>query len=722
MDIFRDGTWYSLRLKEKHAIKYNAVINKVGEISTREISHSNTFSVPNITENQKALGLNVFNARELAKALNSKYIAKYYVGDKLIKEGFIVINNSDNEIKLNFLDGALGLVDTWKSTTFKQLLQSDQINRPTDYQTAIDEMSAYDMTGNTPWAQLSLVGSRGHGLALFPNTVNQIGDDFQKGLSGVRGDDVFIPAQSRPVFNAKAAFDLATESFGYTPTYDPSIDWDEIENNFFTGDKANEGKEPSDVLEEIPFSSVGETTYFVKNTYDPTFNFGPFDISHNIIFKPSSISSNSGSFLSGASVVNNSASTRFLEGRDLGAGLNFRTYNFDKLYNESSFHIPDFSGGNVGTLDYYFTSEFSGNVIQSSLEVKFFGVWETTSSSTDYVFKEIPLDGSPPSGAVRIDKTFLNTPPTEASSVFMGVTCQISYISRQAFGSPIITIRNMQIIETAIPQGEITFDEYGGYGVAINDLTHAAPEKPIKDVISGLMHQAGVLMNINAKDKTVKFFSYGHYENQKDDGNYYDWSEYFQKNSLVKRNTDYGKGFGKLNRIGLKKPYLGNTYDRPLDNHLEDSKYKAFSKDELKSFSDIIKVKSVANTLVPYFEYEISGMSMINKVGFLNGLSQKTPFGVAQGTMIDLAHLSNVNYYSIPYGVAEWYNLVDRALRVVGKFLLPVNVIKTLDITKPVYINHLGGFYIIEEISEYKDSKSIVNIKLIKLIDGLKES
>ena len=315
----------------------------------------------------------------------------------------------------------------------------------------------------------------------------------------------FIPAQSRAVFNAKAAFDLATESFGYTPTYDPSIDWDEIQENFFTGDKANEGKEPSDVLETLEFSNVAETTYFVKVFHDPTFDFGSYDVVHSIIFKPSSISSNSGSFLSGANVVNNSAYTRFIEGRVTSGSINFRDYDFNKLYNESSFHIPDFSGGNVGTLDYYFTSDLGGGVIQSSLEVKFFGVWGTTSSSTDYVFKEISLDGSPPSGAVRIDKTFLNTPPTEASSVFMGVTCQISYISRQTFGSPIITIRNMQIIETAIPQGEITFDEYGGYGVAINDLTHAAPEKPIKNILSGLMHQAGILMNINAKDKTVKF-------------------------------------------------------------------------------------------------------------------------------------------------------------------------------------------------------------------------
>lgn len=722
MDIYRDDVWYSLRLKDNHAIKYNAVINKVGEVNSRQIGHSNTFSIPNITENQKALGLNVFNARELSKALNSKYIAKYYVGNRLIKEGFVVINNSENEIKLNFLDGALGLVDTWKSTTFKELLQSDSLSRPSDYQTAIDEMRAYDMTVAAPWTQLSLVGSRGYGLALFPNTVNQIGDDFQKGISGTRDDDTFIPAQSRAVFNAKSVFDLATETFGYTPIYDESVDWDEIQENFFTGDKASESKEPEDVLQTLRFPNVAETTYFVKVFHDPTFIFGPYDVVHNIIFKTSGTSSRTGSFLSGANVVSNSAYTRFIEGRVSSGSINFRDYDFNKLYNENSFHIPDVSGGNSGTLDYYFTPQLFGNVISNSLEVKFFGVWETTSSSTDYVFKEIPLDGSPPSGAVRIDKTFLNTPPTEASSIFIGVTCQISYISRQASGSAIINILNMEIVETAIPQGEITFDEFGGYGVAINDLTHAASEKPIKDVISGLMHQAGILMDINSKNKTVKFFSYGHYETQKDNLEYEDWSEYFQKSSLVKRNTDYGKKFGKLNRIGLKKPYLGNTYDRTLSNYKEDSKYKAFSKDELKSFGDITSVKSIPNTLVPYFEYEIKGMSLVNKAGFINGLEQKTPFGVSQGFITDLAHLSNVNYYTIPNGVAEWYNLVDNALRVVGKFILPMFKIKELDITKPIYINDLGGFYIIEEISEYTDAKTPVNIKLIRLISGLSES
>lgn len=714
MDIFRDDTWYSLRLKEKQVIKYNAVINKVGEVKSREISHSNTFSIPNITENQKALGLNVFNARELARALNSKYIAKYYVDDKLIKEGFIVINNSENEIKLNFLDAALGLVDTWKSTTFKQLLQSDEINRPSDYQTAIDEMRAYDMSGGTAFPQLSLVGSRGYELALFPNSVNQIGDDFQIGLSGTRGDDVFISAQSRPVFNSKAAFDLATESFGYTPEYDPSVNWDEIQDNFFTGDKANEGKEANDVLDKKEFSAEGESSpysIFKRVVFSDVFQ------SKTFLKVPDEVGI-TGSFLENANFVINSDYYELIPGQPPG-GIYPTTVslNLSKLYNEKCIYVPDFTGGTNGEIKYSFTSEYGIGTRQV------IGIWETTSPSTDYVLKVI----SETNTSEPIDKNFINTPPVEASTVFVGliVLVRATYITPSfAVGSNMAyqDLYDMQFEETFLPQGEIIFDEFGGYGVTTNDLTHAAPEKSIKDVLSGLMHQAGILMNINGISKDVKFFSYGHYETQKNNGNYYDWSDYFQKNSLIKRNTDYGKNFGKLNRIGLGKPYLGNTYDRPLNNNLEDSKYKSFSKDESKNFNDIIKVKSVANTLVPYFEYEISGMSMLTRLGYLNGLTQKTPFGVSQGTITDLGHLANVNYLNIPHGVAEWYNLVDRALRVVGKFLLPVSVIKTLDITKPVYINDLQGFYIIEEISEYTDSKTVVNIKLIKLINNLKES
>ena len=235
------------------------------------------------------------------------------------------------------------------------------------------------------------------------------------------------------------------------------------------------------------------------------------------------------------------------------------------------------------------------------------------------------------------------------------------------------------------------------------------------------MHQSGILMDISSKDKTIKLFTYGQYQTKVENDVYYNWSDYFINGSLVERSTDYGNKFGRVNRIGLGKSFLGNTFERSLSNHFEDSKYKSFAKDELKDFSDIVSVNSINNTTHPYFEYGIDGMSMVSKVGEISGLTQKTVHGVSEGTINNVAHLSNVNYYNLPNGVAEWYNLVDRALRVVGQFLLPVSVIKELDITKPVYVDKLGGFYIVEEISEYIDSKTVVNVKLIKLIENLKE-
>ena len=59
-------------------------INKIGKVDKREISHSNTFSIPYIFHNTDALGLNIFNVHKLAVSLNQKYAAKYY------KEGILL--------------------------------------------------------------------------------------------------------------------------------------------------------------------------------------------------------------------------------------------------------------------------------------------------------------------------------------------------------------------------------------------------------------------------------------------------------------------------------------------------------------------------------------------------------------------------------------------------------------------------------------------------------
>ena len=104
LEIEKDGIFISLKLGKEIDIKYNNVINKIGKVDTREISHSNTFSIPYIHHNIEALGLNVFNTTDLAIGLNQKYPAKYYKEGTLLQEGFVVINNTEGSIKLNFID------------------------------------------------------------------------------------------------------------------------------------------------------------------------------------------------------------------------------------------------------------------------------------------------------------------------------------------------------------------------------------------------------------------------------------------------------------------------------------------------------------------------------------------------------------------------------------------------------------------------------------------
>ncbi len=741
IDIFRDGVWYSLRLKDRHAIKYNKIGNKIGNQQTREISHTNTFEIPDITENRKALGINVFNAKDLARALNSKYEAQYYIADRLIKVGFVIINNTDKNIRLNFIDGALSIIDFWKKTTHKQLLRDESIIRPTDYQIAIDAMSNYDMipTGGVPLTPLQLVGSRGYHLALFPNLLNQIGDKFQINLNEVREDDVFIPTQSRPVWNARALFDLAIESFdGYTANYDVSIDWDNVNLSYFTGEKSNEGKQAEDVEVNIVHGQTSiakEYARTVLRTTDFSGNLSEWATheSWSCYTHQTGVSIN-GNYWIGKTITNEAGDNDvigIIPAINYAEGLT-AYYDYDEFYNYATIFKPNLDNGNIGVVSWFGTpvvenlSPSQGNTFHE-LRSHVYALWEGNTANTIVQEELTTFDvvNELNESAVSINKSDFNTPPSNSNGVLIGLVCKLdlqSLVYGVEYGTTAkykLSITNMHVEETAIPEGEIVFGEGGEYTSPTTDLTHASSDKSIKDILTSLMHKNGILMDINSTTKVVKLFSYGHYEVQRDAGNFYDWSEYFQKNSLIKRNTDYGTNYGKITRIGLSDPYLGNTYDKVLANHLEDSKYKALKEDYVKSLSDVKEIISVGNTNSPYFEYKVEGLSLTEKVNDVSGLEEKTYSGVSKGTSPDLSHLSNVNYFTLVRGVDEWYKLVNEALKITGKFNLPVSVIKTLDITRPIYVNDLQGYYIIEEISQYTDRKKSVDVKLIKLIDNL---
>lgn len=704
VEIQRDGLWRQLELSDKQSIKYNALINRIGKISKREISHTNTFSLPATHQNTEALGINIFNNLDLAIALNSKFEAKYYVEDKLLQKGFLIINNtSDGKINVNFIDETLELIEQWGSMNYYDLLTSDSLNtRPLDYQAAIAEMKDYNMDPFNILVPLSTVGTRGYNLSVFPNSLNAIGDEFQKDASGrVHLDNVFNPYQSRPIFNAKALFDLATETFGYTPIYDSSVDWSVIEKTFLVAEGLNETNEEEN-LQQTNFPSVG-----VNSSYSSEIGGLPNTFSTKVTFNyPSTLLTT-------------------LRPLDIPNWVDPEDFEYTSevgyLYERCIF-VPNIIQSTAGTVRFQCD-------LEPALDPAYFdirGIWANSIEGGDVVFKNIVISGGDSTSLTLdkiIDKSSLFLPPTGGGD-FIGIIAQVKTTEIEDIEDFIIS--NMRVTETYLPDGIVSYDEFGQFTSNTINLTYAAPRKTLKELLSGLMQKEGILMSVDSTAQpkpTIKFFSYGQYETQKNNGNYYDWSGYLRQYNSIIYNTDYGNEYGEKNFIGLKDPFKGNTYILSITNQGNGSKYKDTAENYVELFKDCSTVLSIENSLTPYFEYKNTGLGLVEGLTQgLGGLSQQSADNRVQGIFIGLKHINNVNYAVLPSGINEWYNLVDRAIRIKAKFMLPVEVVRTLDLSKPVFIEELGGFFIIEEISEYVNGQTLVEVKLIKLIDNLGES
>lgn len=682
IEIFRDGLWRQLRLRDEAVIKYNAVINRIGKLDVREISHTNTFSIPSIFQNTQALGLNFFNANDLAISLNSKFEAKYYVEDKLLQIGYIIINNTrEGEINLNFIDESLQITDIWGSTSFKSLLTSISITRPTDYQTAIDEMVNYTMSKTSVLPNLSSIATRGHNLAYFPNNLNAIGDEFQLNDLGNRVGDVFNPYQSRPIFNVKALFDLACESFGYTPEYTQSINWKLIESTCMVDSGLEKSPKPSEVQETKTYNTVAANSYY----YNSGLNFYCV-------------------FLYGTNAPT-------LRPIDVSGWSNPPTFLGTGYESSNCIFVPDISASVTGLIS--LDCEINPPPLSSSRFA--YSIWEDTISPSGVIFKFLPFvtdNSTITTVSVQIDKAELNSPPANAGN-FIGIIFQVK--STNEFSYMPNNLASMKTTEDIVPSDITIYDDYKQYGGEDINLTHAAPEESIKTLLSAYMQKEGMLMNINNKDKIIKFFTYNHYSTEKLAGNYYDWSKYLRKYDSPQYNTDYGGNYYKKNQIGLTDPYRGNSYYLTLNNQGVESKLKDAGSNLVKNFKDVENIASVNNLIVPYFEYKNTGLGLVEIGGNLSGLEQQRADGSSQGSLNPLKSVFNVNYTTPPQGVREWYDLVNSAVKAEAKFLLPINVVKELDLSKPVYVEDLGGFFIIEEVSEYVNAQTTVNVKLIKL-------
>lgn len=731
IEIYKNGIWESLFLEKREEIKYNAVINRIGNVASREIGHTNTFKVPSTWDNLKILDINIFNPKDLARAFNDKYPAKYYIENRLIQTGFVVINNTfEGEINLNFIDKSLGIVEKWGATTFKQLLQSSEITRPSDYQAAINEMVGYNMDKGNVLTSLSKVGSRGYNLALFPNTLNAIGDKWQKNIDDVRMDDSFNPYQSRPIFNAKSLIDLAVESFGYKPIYNDTINWDKISKTYITNSGlADDGLEEGGIVSESFLSTNAGSSKIIYSGFtdypDPYDNDSQYNVEENhiILYDKHSPSVNykKPSDIAGFSIVD--ASKKL---------FSYYSSSGDNDYsNDPVVYVPNTAAGNFGTIEFdnKFIEPSYPNNIFGSRRVFYIFIWKDSSGNLIYE-NSVDLENRISESDIlprfenrilHINKEIFGIPPNAGGQIvgiIMANAFDYIYYSTEDFQKyEEAIVHTSRVTEGVLPKDTVSYDDNGQFLADNIDLTYAAPTKSIKSLLSALMQKEGILMNIDNKKKEILFFSYELYKKNRDSSKFSDWSSYIQKYSKIQFDTNYGNSYGQLNEVGLLEPYAGNTYFYKLENQGGNSKYKEYSTNYNKVFNDINGVHKINNTNSPYLEYKNTRVGLVEENGVVGDLTQVRFDKKTQGTISNLPHIVNVNYLNAPRGIDEWYRIVDNSVKISAKFLLPLQEIIDLKLYEPIYVEHLGGFFIIEEVSEYVDNVTPVVVKLIKLLD-----
>tara|TARA_R110002050_G_C8939321_1_gene512487 strand:+ start:1028 stop:3166 length:2139 start_codon:yes stop_codon:yes gene_type:complete len=696
-----DGLWAEVELYSGKGLKYNSVINKIASTTDRGLSHSNTFKIPWTKKNSETLGLNVFNSSTLANSLNEKYEAKYYVNNTLLQQGFVVINNMDNGIpSLNFIDEALSLTDKWGSTTYREFLQDDILleNIDADYLTAINFMKIYDLDKTAVATVLPNITGETFPIAYFPNTVNCIGEKFQVDSNGDRPMDYFNPYQSRPIFNAYAFLKMVTDAYGYTLIENPSVDWSKVKITAISDDKLAKGEldsgstivEYAPVLESLPHYTESVPVDFVT-----------------VMTSHASMRFSTLNGITPVSIPN--LDFPATNGVIPGIFVNPNVNDINAWWYSRTIFVPDTSGGNVGTINFKADS-YSPNNSQWG-----YAIFEDTTDSTNHIFQALVFTENNSTTAVMdvtIDKNQFEPPPTNGGSL-IGL-----YVVRSSvnINSP-QSMENMVVTESVLSGGVVTYDEFGQFEQDNPDLTHTAPTKTIKQIINGILQRFGALIEINSKENTVEIFTYESYGTKRTNGEFEDWSNYHLEYMSPNFNTNYGNNYAAINSIGLGNPYVGNSTKWYLGNQVANSKLKEFTTDYNTQFSDITNMVQTNYAINPYDEFSIEGASMLEFNVALGQMTQRRFDNSTQtGTYITgVPNLINVNYSQMPVGQSKWYTLIDESLRCKPTFLLPMKDVEFLDIKKPIYVNSLGGFYIIEEIEQYEDDTTPVKVKLIKL-------
>jgi len=728
------GGYEALELYSGSKVSYNSIMNKIGNLSTREISHSNTFSIPKTVTNNRILNLNEFNYDSLARGLNEKFRAQTLFDGVKIGDYYLVINKTDDkDIKINLLDKSYDLLDKWRSITFHEILTNSSYYTgfPQSYQDQLLSLKEYEWYLDEGIAQIPSIN--GTPICWFPNTVNQVGDSFntEQPFGGSASEEegrrlemgYLNPAQSRPIWNVYKFLEMVCLAFGYTISYGSEVNQTDLKQLGIVSPDAN--KSSTSTVEDRDFTIVNSSEILPIESY--TFieivnGEDPPDLryEYGCVY---------GSGVSGLKIVTPSSLLTSIPDAEtlLGAfdGFFVSPDGVEAWKTSGCMITPDVVAEDTELTYEHDLDPRIGVTIQQNpgvgSEIGFkdtrFSLWKNASGNVAAVLRTT---------TDNLMGEMAKAPSNFFQSDFIGVV-QITYYrwgyidqSNYTQITPLPHLVNYSVREQyseVIGDNINDVDEYV-VDEGTTDLTFGAPRTKILELVSGILKYRGLILNINQEDETVLVTSYTDILNNGTLGNYIDLSDEFLPNLKSTFNTDFGKDFGKVLDIGLRTPFPGNKspYDLPFTNGVE-LKY-ADSVEYLNStYSDIIKLLQIRNPgFSEFLEVSADSLSLVKYISNITDRGiYNSDTSYLTNPYMNSAYLSFSNTDSAT--LHSWLDLIAKGVKVTAKFSLSVSKYNSIanNMDFPVYIQGLRGFFIVDEIKEYNGSDTITEIRLIKI-------
>lgn len=680
------GYWLNIELFDYQKPKYNFLVGDIGTPSTRKLNHSNTLAIRPTGNNFRNLGLNRFNLDNTAIRLNKKYDYKLLHGGRTVNSGVLVINNIlEDSINVNLIDNSVNLLDFWGDTSAKSMFTDPNITSflPGVYNDFLNVLRSYTIPAlNVPFLVTGTISGKNYPIASFPNTLNCIGEKFNANSNSARFANGINLYQTRPLWSAKALLEIACYYSGYTPEFSPEINSNLFLDSIYIVPKAQQKKvEDLQDFAWYPDSPVNFYREWTNELYDL------YDFLHTY-----SADSNA---LAAASVPGWFNPPGIYSGHEI-----YKTIH--SIQNPNNFI-------GIVSMDITITEIFVGSPIG-------YFVW-LNSAGTAPVFKSATVTLSSVDGFnfdVSVDKSEALPIPNDAGE-FLGIMIGYTLATETASLPTIDPVSNAK--ETFVINFSVAYDINLQYPQGVLNLLQEAPEESILKLVSGIIKQQGILLDINSSTNNVYFYTYQDIINNKNDYVFDDWSDYFIK--VLADDTVFGEQFGQVNVIGLNNPFRGNTFSKQLPGHGSTSKYKASSEFLNDTYTDVEEalITSINTGTSPpqYIEYTNKGLGLVEKTGAINGLHQTKVDNNTGANINGIPLMQNVNYAILPEGVDIWFNLVASSVKLTVLMLLPFDVINKFDPKIPIYIKDIGRYFIVNSIKEYEDGQTPVEVQLIHI-------